>query len=165
MSFAARGLNSISYFIFPYGWTSTVGTRDIPLLCASVVQERSLPRPGHIVPRLVLTTPLVLPLECAPCKKKNKRSVEGRPLTAPSLITWTCAAKQERHRRRHCSKEHFLWRCFFVEVHFVTPGCHLSLSLLVVTPPCHFDRKREKEENLKRPGGAGKRALFYPIRF
>jgi hypothetical protein len=26
---------------------------------------------------------------------------------------------------------------------FVTPGCHASLSLLVVAPPCHFDRQWE----------------------
>jgi hypothetical protein len=35
---------------------------------------------------------------------------------------------------------------------FVTSGCHASLSPLVDTPGCHFDRKREKEENLIRPG-------------
>ena len=33
---------------------------------------------------------------------------------------------------------------------FVTPGCHASLSLLVVAPPCHFDRRAEKRENLMR---------------
>jgi hypothetical protein len=30
------------------------------------------------------------------------------------------------------------------QVLFVTSGCHAPLSLLVVTPPCHFDRTREK---------------------
>jgi len=35
---------------------------------------------------------------------------------------------------------------------FVTPDCHLSLSPLVVAPPCHFDRRAEKRENLVRPG-------------
>ena len=38
------------------------------------------------------------------------------------------------------------------QVLFVSPGCHASLSPLVDTPGCHFDRKREKEENLIRPG-------------
>jgi hypothetical protein len=37
-------------------------------------------------------------------------------------------------------------------VTLVMPGCHASLSPLVDTPGCHFDRKREKEENLIRPG-------------
>jgi hypothetical protein len=31
---------------------------------------------------------------------------------------------------------------------FVTPGCHPSLSPLVVAPPCRFDRRGEKTENL-----------------
>ena len=38
------------------------------------------------------------------------------------------------------------------KLRFVTSGCHVSLSLLVVTPPCHFDRRAENRENLMRPG-------------
>jgi hypothetical protein len=36
----------------------------------------------------------------------------------------------------------------FRKMLFVTPGCHLSLSPVVVTPPCHFDRRAGKRENL-----------------
>jgi hypothetical protein len=28
-----------------------------------------------------------------------------------------------------------------LRMRFVIPGCHVSLSFLVVTPPCHFDRR------------------------
>ena len=35
-----------------------------------------------------------------------------------------------------------------LRMRFVTPGCHASLSLLVVAPPCHFDRRAGKRENL-----------------
>ena len=30
----------------------------------------------------------------------------------------------------------------------LTPGCHGSLSPLLVTPPCHFDRTWQIRENL-----------------
>ena len=33
---------------------------------------------------------------------------------------------------------------------FVTPGCRLSLSLLVVASPCRFDRRAGNRENLMR---------------
>ncbi len=51
---------------------------------------------------------------------------------------------------------------FFQKPHgmlFVAPGCHASLSSLVVTPPCHFDRRAGNRENLMcdpaRQHGAG----------
>ncbi len=34
------------------------------------------------------------------------------------------------------------------QVLFVMPGCHLSLSCLVVGPGCHFDRRAENRENI-----------------
>ncbi len=33
-------------------------------------------------------------------------------------------------------------------VRFVTPGCHACMSLLVVAPPCRFDREMRIRENL-----------------
>jgi len=56
---------------------------------------------------------------------------------------------------------HFFGKTFYIiflrnprwlRMLFVTPGCHLSMSLLVVAPPCRFDRRAEKRENLVRPG-------------
>ena len=35
----------------------------------------------------------------------------------------------------------------------VMPGCHPSLSCLVVAPPCHFDRRGGNRDNIMRPGG------------
>jgi len=35
---------------------------------------------------------------------------------------------------------------------FVIPGCHASLSCLVVTPPCRFDRRAGNRQNLIKTG-------------
>ena len=46
--------------------------------------------------------------------------------------------------------------CFFRKpprLLFVTSGCRPSLSLLVVAPPCHFDRRGGNRDNIMRPGG------------
>jgi hypothetical protein len=44
---------------------------------------------------------------------------------------------------------------------FVTSGCRLSLSLLVVAPPCRFDKRGGNRENLMRDPASGGPAKHY----